>query len=64
MAQVSSDPPPTGLLAVFGQRRTRDWTASLRPPKLPPLTSSRLNPTKTPHKEGEELKKGEGADQQ
>uniref|UniRef100_A0A0E0MJ31 Uncharacterized protein n=1 Tax=Oryza punctata TaxID=4537 RepID=A0A0E0MJ31_ORYPU len=32
------------------------------PPELPPLTSSHLNPTETPHKEGEELKKGEGAD--
>nr|BAC16477.1 hypothetical protein [Oryza sativa Japonica Group]BAD30246.1 hypothetical protein [Oryza sativa Japonica Group] len=41
-----------------------DWTVSLRPPELPLLTSSRLNPTETPHKEGEEFKKGEGADWQ
>uniref|UniRef100_A0A0D3GU47 Uncharacterized protein n=1 Tax=Oryza barthii TaxID=65489 RepID=A0A0D3GU47_9ORYZ len=41
-----------------------DWTVSLQPPEFPLLTSSRLNPTETPHKEGEEFKKGEGADWQ
>lgn len=45
LAQTSSVPPPAGLLASFGRRRTRNWTASRRRSELPSLTGCRLNPT-------------------
>lgn len=45
LAQTSSVLPPADLLANFGRRRTRNWTASRRRSELPSLTGCRLNPT-------------------